>query len=169
MNAFPRRTARLAKIALLAAIALFFTLVVFNNISDFDSNCQFVRHVLMMDSTFPNNKGLWRAIHPPWMHLAFYIGIIAWEAFNTTLTWLGVIALMQAVRADEPTFTRAKSKAIAALTSGMLLWFVAFITIGGEWFLMWQSKLWNGQDAAFRMFVCEGIVLALLIMPEPRD
>jgi len=161
------RTARLAKIALVAAIALFFTLVVFNNITDFDSNYQFVRHVLMMDSTLPNNKGLWRAIHPAWMHLTFYIGIIAWEAFNATLTWLAVAALLQALRADDATFTRAKSKAIAALTSGMLLWFVAFITIGGEWFLMWQSKLWNGQDAAFRMFVCEGIVLALLLMPEP--
>jgi predicted small integral membrane protein len=50
----------------------------------------------------------------------------------------------------------------------MLLWFVAFLSVGAEWFLMWQSKLWNGQDAAFRMFTCEGIVLLILMMAEPE-
>ena len=44
---------RSAKLLLLAGIALFYTLVVFNNITDFDSNYEFVRHVLSMDSTFP--------------------------------------------------------------------------------------------------------------------
>jgi predicted small integral membrane protein len=44
---------------------------------------------------------------------------------------------------------------------------VAFISVGGEWFLMWQSKTWNGQDAAFRMFVVLGIILVYLSLPEP--
>ena len=65
--------ARWAKILLLAAIALFFTLVAFNNITDFDTNYQFVRHVLAMDTTFPNNHSMWRAIRSPAIHLAFYI------------------------------------------------------------------------------------------------
>jgi predicted small integral membrane protein len=47
-----------------------------------------------------------------------------------------------------------------------LLWFVAFLCIGGEWFLMWQSKLWNGEEAAFRMFAVSGIVLILLALPD---
>lgn len=38
---------RTAKLMLLAGIALFYTLVVFNNLTDFNSNYQFVRHVLM--------------------------------------------------------------------------------------------------------------------------
>jgi predicted small integral membrane protein len=47
------------------------------------------------------------------------------------------------------------------------MWFVAFLSIGGEWFLMWQSKNWNGQDdAAFRMFTVVGIVLLLVALPE---
>jgi predicted small integral membrane protein len=45
---------------------------------------------------------------------------------------------------------------------------VAFLSVGAEWFLMWQSKLWNGQDAAFRMFTCEGIVVLILMMVEPE-
>jgi predicted small integral membrane protein len=31
---------------------------------------------------------------------------------------------------------------------------------------MWQSKTWNGQEAAFRMFAVEGIVLVVLLLPE---
>ena len=33
---------------------------------------------------------------------------------------------------------------------------------------MWQSKVWNGQDAAFRMFTVEALVLALLLLPVPE-
>jgi predicted small integral membrane protein len=46
------------------------------------------------------------------------------------------------------------------------MWLVAFLTVGGEWFLMWQSKIWNGQEAAFRMFTTIGIVLILLTQPD---
>jgi predicted small integral membrane protein len=46
------------------------------------------------------------------------------------------------------------------------MWLVAFLSIGGEWFLMWQSKMWNGQDAAFRMFAVVGVVLLLVAQPD---
>ena len=34
---------------------------------------------------------------------------------------------------------------------------------------MWQSRTWNGEEAAFRLFVCEGIVLVLMMLPEMRE
>ncbi|MGA8289466.1 MAG: DUF2165 family protein, partial [Acidobacteriaceae bacterium] len=37
---------RAAKLLLLAGVALFYSLVVFNNLTDFNSNYQLVRHVL---------------------------------------------------------------------------------------------------------------------------
>jgi predicted small integral membrane protein len=157
---------RSCKVLLLAAMAFFFTLVAFNNLTDFDSNYQFVRHVLMMDSTFPGNHGLWRAIREPWIHLAFYLGIIAWEIVNAGLSWWGSVCLFRAVRSPQPDFQQAKQVGVVALTSGMLQWFLAFLCIGAEWFLMWQSKLWNGQDAAFRMFAVEALVLIVLLLPE---
>ena len=40
---------RVAKLLLLAGVGLYYALVVFNNLTDFDSNYQFVRHVLSMD------------------------------------------------------------------------------------------------------------------------
>jgi len=158
--------ARWAKILLTAAVALFFTLVVFDNVTDFGSNYQFVKHVMSMDTTFAGNRGMWRAVHSPALQLAFYLSIIGWEAANAALGWLGVAAMLRARRASEVEFVRAKRVGIAGLTSGILLWFVAFLTVGGEWFLMWQSATWNGQEAAFRMFVCEGVVLVLMMLRD---
>ena len=37
-------------------------------------------------------------------------------------------------------------------TLGFLVWFTGFLVIGGEWFAMWQSATWNGQEAAFRFY-----------------
>ena len=157
---------RLAQILLLAAVALFFTLVVFNNLTDFDSNYQFIHHVLAMDTTFPANHGLWRALHAPAIYTIFYISIILWEALNVVLCWSAVAALTRTRNAPATAFHAAKRLGVLALTAGLLLWLVAFLDVGGEWFLMWQSKTWNGQEEAFRMFAVEALVLALLLLPE---
>jgi predicted small integral membrane protein len=31
---------------------------------------------------------------------------------------------------------------------------------------MWQSKVWNGQEAAFRMFAMMGLSLIFLCLPD---
>jgi predicted small integral membrane protein len=157
---------RTSKFLLVSGIALLYTLVVFNNLTDFDSNYQFVRHVLSMDSTFPGNHGRWRAISWPAAHLALYIGIIAWEILTTLLLWLGSIRLFRSRSQSPADFHRSKRTAIAALTASMLMFLVAFLSVGAEWFLMWQSHTWNGQDAAFRMFALAALVLIFLVQPE---
>ncbi len=157
---------RVAKLVLVTAVALFYTIVVFNNITDYTSNYQFVHHVLMMDTTFPGNHGMWHSIQVTEVQTAFYVGIIAWEAVTMALTWAGVFKLARAFRRPAPEFNEAKKISIVALTLGLLLWLVAFITVGGEWFMMWQSKIWNGQEAAFRMFTVIGIVFLLLVQPD---
>ena len=159
-------TLRIAKMLLVLAVALFYSFVVLNNITDFDSNYQFVRHVLMMDSTFPANRVMWRAMNSPALHTAFYISIIVWEAVTMILCWWGGLRLAQGLRGTAATFNQAKRIAIAALTCALLIWLIAFLSVGGEWFLMWQSKNWNGQEAAFRMFTVIGIVLLLVAQPE---
>ena len=160
---------RISKCLLVFSVALFYTLVVFNNTTDYNSNYQFVRHVLQMDSTFPGNGGMWRAINQPSIHTIFYLFIIFWEIITAVVCWWGGMSLVRALKRPAQDFIRAKNVGAIALTLGMLMWFVAFLTVGGEWFLMWQSKTWNGQDAAFRMFVVLGIVLLYLVMPEATD
>jgi predicted small integral membrane protein len=157
---------RTSKLLLLAGIALFYTFVVFNNLTDFDSNYQFVRHVLMMDSTFPGNRGMGRAISSTPVHLIFYIGIIAWETATTVFLWWGAAKLLRALRLPAAEFNAAKRIPILGLTASLLMWLVAFLSVGAEWFLMWQSHTWNGQDPAFRNFAMFALVLLYLVQPE---
>ena len=164
---------RLCKIALVAAAALFHALVVLNNaLFDYGSNLAFVRHVLTMDTLFSGESQTWRAWRGPvdgetwWLHHVAYAGIILWETVAGVLCAWGAGRLWLARRAAGAAFQAAKATAILGLTVSLLLWFGAFITVGGAWVLMWQSSVWNGQAAAFRMFACLGIVLLFLNQPD---
>src|SRR5271167_3944174 len=101
-------TFRVTKVSLVFGVAVFYAFVVFSNLTDYDSNYQFVRHVLMMDSTFPGNRGMWRAIGSPLLHTAFYISIIAWEAVTMLLCWWGGIRMARALQGPAAAFHRAK-------------------------------------------------------------
>jgi predicted small integral membrane protein len=157
---------RTAKLMLLAGVAFFYSLVVVNNLTDFNSNYQLVRHVLMMDTTFPGNQGMWRALTSPAAGYSFYIAIIVWEIVTAILLWWGCVALLRVIRCPAMTFEAAKRVPIAALTLSLLMWLVAFISVGGEWFLMWQSNAWNGEETAFRDFTIVGMVLLVFMFPE---
>jgi predicted small integral membrane protein len=153
---------RLSKASLVASSALFLLVVVFNNLTDYGSNFEFVRHVLSMDTTFPGNRLKWRAISTPALHHAFYWTIIAWEALSGLGIAAGALALWRVRGQSAAVFNAAKQLAVGALTANLVLWFTAFLTVGAEWFVMWQSQVWNGQMAATRMFTCVGLVLLIL-------
>jgi predicted small integral membrane protein len=157
---------RLVKVLLAAGVALYLGLVVFNNVTDYWSNYAFVQHVLAMDTTFPGNAGMWRALHAAWMVHAFYVSIILWEAAACGLIVTGSWQMWRARAAQAPVFARAKRLAVAGLALNMLQWLVAFIAVGGEWFLMWQSRTWNASDTAGRMFLIAGVTLVFLNAPE---
>ena len=76
---------RHAKIALVWAIAFYSILVVFNNLTDYDSNDWFVVHVLKMDTTFPDNRAMWRAIDAAFVHHFLYWVIILTQAATAVL------------------------------------------------------------------------------------
>jgi predicted small integral membrane protein len=157
---------RAAKVALVAAVALFATLVAFGNMTDYETNFMFVQHVLMMDTLFPVSTIKYRAITNPALHHAAYALIIATETVTAILCWLGAFALLRRLRADSRTFNRAKPLAVAGLTLGFLLWHVGFMSIGGEWFGMWQSHQWNGVPSAFRFVMVIAAVLILVVLPD---
>lgn len=152
---------RYSKISIVWAIALNASLVVFNNLTDYNSNYWFVVHVLKMDTTFPDNQGMWRAINASSLHHLLYWVIILVELAIAVLCWWGGTRLLRA-KDDAQRFNQAKGIAISDLTLGTILWFTGFITIGGEWFLMWQSEVWNGSQSAFRLLVVFGIALLYL-------
>src|SRR5438874_1700022 len=138
---------RLVKAVLVAAVALFFTLVAFGNVTDYGSNWLFVEHVLSMDTTFPDSALHWRAITNPTLQGLAYWLIIAWEIATAIVLWAGAVRLLLAPTAAM--FATAKALAVLGLTMGFMLYAVGFIDVGGEWFAMWQSHIWNAQATAF--------------------
>jgi predicted small integral membrane protein len=161
-------TIRYCKIALLSANALFLFLVVFNNLTDYQSNFNYVQNVLNMSTTFEGNSGMWRAIHSPVIHHLFYLSIILWETLALVVVTMGTIKLWNNRYAEDALFQAAKNLSAAGLTISLLQWYVAFISVGAEWFLMWQSETWNGQDAAMRMFLMMGVSLIFLMQKESK-
>ena len=157
---------RLAKIAMVAAIALFATVVAFGNITDYGTNLAFVQHVLSMDTIFEGSTIRYRAITSPALQRLAYAVIIAIEALTAVLCWIGAFALWRRLRADARAFNRAKAFAVAGLTVGFLLWQFGFMTTGGEWFGMWQSKSWNGVPDAFRFVMVIMAVLIFVALPD---
>lgn len=154
---------RLGKITFVASMCVWTSLIAINNVTDYNSNFQFVQHVLEMDTIFPGNPLLWRSLHWGPLHHAAYLCIIAVELAVGALSAVAVVRMF-AARDDPERFSRAKAVGVMALTLGVLLWLAGFEGIGGEYFLMWQSHIWNGQEAAFRFAVL--CVLGLLFLAQ---
>jgi len=157
---------RLAKVVLVAAVAAFALIVAYDNIVDYGSNYEFVRHVLSMDTTFPNNALIGRAIVNPRVWTAAYVTIIAVEGLTALLLFVGARVLLIRLKSPAGEFNRAKGWAVAGLTLGFGLWFFGFLVVAGEYFAMWQSQTWNGQQAAFRLTT---VILGVLIFVSLPD
>jgi predicted small integral membrane protein len=80
--------------------------------------------------------------------------------------WVAGFRLIFNLRKSAATFNGVKKLGVVALTLSMLMWLVAFLSVGNEWFLMWQSKEWSGEVAAQHMVAVVGILLLYLVMPD---
>jgi predicted small integral membrane protein len=157
---------RLAKVAIVAALACYALLVALNNVVDYGSNYEFVRHVLSMDTTFPGNALMHRAITDETVWRWAYAAIIVTEWATGLLLAIGALALVVRLRAPVPALNRAKAWAVAGLVLGFSLWFFGFMVVAGEYFAMWQSKMWNGQEAAFRVAIIMLGGLIFIALPD---
>lgn len=151
---------RASKILLIAGIGCLSFIVAFNNVSDYQLNFLFVQHVMAMDTVFTGNILKSRAIIDPLLHSIAYTSIILWEFLIAILCLSGALQLLKHLKSNASGFNKAKLMSILGLSAGFALWFFGFMIIGGEWFCMWQSPDWNGQESAFRIVVC--IVLVLI-------
>ncbi len=158
--------ARYAKIVMSLVLASFCLLVTFDNITDYGTNYLFVQHVMSMDTTFPGNALMYRSIANPVLWQLAYALIIAAEGVTGILFLAGAIRLIQVRNASGAVFNEAKTLVIAAATLAFLVWFFGFMVVAGEWFAMWQSQTWNGQEAAFRFYMAVLGVLIFVALPD---
>jgi predicted small integral membrane protein len=157
---------RIAKVVMVGSLAVFAFIVAFDNVTDYVTNFEFVRHVLSMDTTFPENALLYRRITSPVLwNLAYWL-IILGEGLTSLSLALATIGLTRRVRSNAAEFDRAKRFVFIGSAIGFLVWFFSFMVVAGEWFAMWQSRSWNGQEAAFRFYMT---ILAVLIFVNQSD
>jgi len=158
--------ARIVKVIMVGCLALFALLVTFDNLIDYDTNYAFIRHVLTMDTTFPGNALLYRRIMSPALWQAGYALIIAGEGLTGSILAVAAALLCRRLRSNASRFNRAKRFVHLGAGLGFLVWFFGFMVVGGEWFQMWQSSTWNGQEAAFRFYMTILVVLIFVNQPD---
>jgi predicted small integral membrane protein len=155
---------------LVALNGLYLLVVAFGNITDFATNQAFVHHVLSMDTTnFTTKPGvgldphtIWRAITALWLQNVLYVLLIAWEVATGLLLAVAAVFWLRGRRTGYRTARRLSTIGLLML---VLLFFGGFTDIGGEWFQMWTSTLWNGEDPAFRNSVLAVLTLVVIHLP----
>jgi predicted small integral membrane protein len=100
-------TIRLAKILMIAAVGAFALMVTYDNIVDYGSNYEFVRHVLSMDTTFSGNALMDRAVTGARVWKSAYAAIITAEGLICVLLCVGALTLLMRLRAPAAAFNRA--------------------------------------------------------------
>jgi predicted small integral membrane protein len=161
-------TIRLLKALMVSVVGVWALLIAFDNVVDYDSNWQFVQHVLSMDTVFPGNTLKYRAITNPTIQMLGYWLIIATEWLMSALCFAGAWRLFRA-RSSREAFIAAKPLAACGLVLVFLLYYVGFVVGGGEWFCMWQSQIWNGQAKAVMFLTCAMLVLLVVLSREEDD
>jgi predicted small integral membrane protein len=156
---------RSCKIALSVAAGVLILLVAVNNMLDYGTNFDVVRHILSMDA-IPPSPLAWRAVESPVLHHLCYAFIIITEVVSAGLTLYGAWLLWKARAETAERFNAAKAMAAAGLTVGFLLYFFGFMAIGGEWFQMWRAGVYNMQEPAFRFIGGVGLSLIFLMQSD---
>lgn len=140
---------RAAASALVLMTAAYYVVVAFDNISNPASNWAFVRGVLSQDGLVPDSGFQWRAVDATWFQVAGYVAIISAETVTgLLLAYAGYRGLRTLKGAEE--WASAQRWTMVGTTLGLAVFFLGFITIGGNWFAMYLNSKFNGLDPAFQ-------------------
>ncbi len=158
---------RLVQITVAALAGIYLFLVGMNNILDYDVNFEFAKQVMGMKDLFESNDlDEWRGISQTWVIHLFYISIIILEISGGSLAIKGVTDLIKNRRSETVIFIQKKKLAILGILIGLILWAGVFLIVAGEWFQMWQSKVWNAQETAFDLSILFGVFMLILLKEE---
>jgi len=150
---------RIIKILLVAGMALMLTLASFGNITMSDGGYGAVQGALGMQTTYLHPHGMWRAIENPVLIWMAFGTIVFCEISAAILCWIGAFKMWQG-RASQEQFQAAKARACLGLGVAACLYFIGFLVIAQEYFLMWQSTKLNVLPDAFRIFA-SAVLIAL--------
>jgi predicted small integral membrane protein len=138
-------------------------LIAIGNITDYETNHQFVVHVFAMDTTFHSPHVMWRAITSSGLVTTAYLAIIAWEVLTAAVLVTAAVVWIRALGGRRDTDT-ARRLSTLGWTMWLALFAGGFLAIGGEYFEMWQSSKWNGTQSALEEVIIASFALILTFL-----
>ncbi|MDA3005855.1 MAG: DUF2165 domain-containing protein [Actinomycetota bacterium] len=159
------RVARIVAALVVLMAAAYYLVVAFDNITNptnpTGSNWPFVEGVLSGEGTPPDNGFEWRFIDATWFQVLAYIGIIAGETIAGILLLAGGILGLRRSRTAAGWEPGQRWTLIGGAV-GLMVFFLGFIVVGGNWFVMYENSKWNGLEPAFQNTVTT--LLAMLLV-----
>ncbi|NJO67743.1 MAG: DUF2165 domain-containing protein [Rhodospirillales bacterium] len=77
--------------------------------------------------------------------------------------------MARAINRSDNAFHEARALTALGLSVAFGLWFVGFMVIAGEWFVMWQSPDWNAQESTFRFYLTNLAVGICVFIDNDRN
>jgi len=148
---------RIIKTLLVAGMALYLTQAAFGNITMSDSGFGAVAGAIGMQTTFQHPNAMWRAIDSPALIWMAFGAIVLCEITGAILCWIGAGRMCKSWGSKEE-FAAAKTTAYLGLGVAACLFFIGFLVLCQEYFLMWQSSELNVLPDAFRSFASATLI-----------
>jgi len=159
---------KLSKCMVVIAVALFFSITVFNNVIDYEKTFVFTYHTLSMDTTAQNPHFMGRAITNIVIQHAVFLSIILTQSVIALLCWTS-LALMIREHKRNDGFIKAKNLAVFACCLGFILYGLGFMTLAGQWFMMRESSVWNVQNSIHLFLTFLGFSMMYLYFPDSTE
>ncbi|MDI9337716.1 MAG: DUF2165 domain-containing protein [Alphaproteobacteria bacterium] len=147
VSSFQKLNIRIIQSMLSLFMGIYFFIIFLGNITDYNANYFFVKNVLSMKEVFNPENNAWRSITNSTMHKIMYNFIILTECVCCFLFIFGFLKMLKNIHT--PNFIKQKQATLIAYFITLTLFFLGFICIAGEYFLMWQAKSYNAQPTAF--------------------
>ncbi len=145
------RTARVATSLFVLMVASYYLIVGFDNITNPTnpnaSNWPFVQGVLSGDGVPADSGFEWRFIDATWFQVISYIGIMTLETLTGVILLIaGLIGLRRSGNADR--WSHGQRWTYLGGILGLTVFMFGFMSVGGNWFVMYLNSKYNGLDPA---------------------
>lgn len=159
------RMARVVTSLFVLMVAAYYFIVGFDNITNPTnpnaSNWPFVQGVISGDGVPADSGFEWRFIDATWFQAVAYIGVMTAETITGILLLIAGIKGLRASRTC-PRWGHAQKWTYAGGILGLAVFFLGFMVIGGNWFIMYLNSKWNGLEPAFQNSVMTMLMLILV-------
>lgn len=159
---------RLIKGALIAAVAIWASASLLNNILNWSATLDAVRATTSM-ATFDAGAGSWQATSNPivvWLGAVFIAGC---KLVSAALCFQGAVGMWRARVAQDARYAASRRTALIGCGVALFMLFAGFIVIAEVWFGLWQSESLREPVLESAMRYAASIALIALFVASSED